>query len=58
MSEQPPSELVRGIKAGDDAAWQLTIERFQRPLLQIVRRQVPAGIRAKVDAEDILQKSS
>jgi DNA-directed RNA polymerase specialized sigma24 family protein len=49
-------DLVAGLKANDQAAWALLVERYTKPLLQLVRQDLLSGIRSKVGEDDIVQE--
>lgn len=55
-AEENPGVLTDRLKAKDPEAWRLLVERYEKPLLKIVRPELPRRIRARVDAEDVVQE--
>jgi RNA polymerase sigma-70 factor (ECF subfamily) len=51
------AEFVNGLQAGDDAAARLLFGRFTRQLIALALRHIGAGLRHKVDAEDVVQSA-
>lgn len=49
------AELVRRIRAGDDAAAGPMFDRFARRLIGLARKQIRPQLRTKVDPEDVVQ---
>jgi len=49
-------ELVARLNANDQRAWTVFVQRYTKPLLQIVRRSLPSRIRQKVGDDDIVQQ--
>jgi DNA-directed RNA polymerase specialized sigma24 family protein len=48
--------LVARLNANDQTAWTVFVNRYTKPLLQVVRRSLPSRIRQKVGDDDIVQQ--
>ena len=51
------AEFVSGLQAGDDAAARQLFGRFTCQLIALALRHIGAGLRHKVDAEDVVQSA-
>ena len=51
------AEFVSGLQARDDAAARQLFSRFTRQLIALALRHIGAGLRHKVDAEDVVQSA-
>jgi RNA polymerase sigma-70 factor (ECF subfamily) len=51
------AEFASGLQAGDDAAARQLFGRFTRQLIALALRHIGAGLRHKVDAEDVVQSA-
>jgi RNA polymerase sigma-70 factor (ECF subfamily) len=49
------ADFLGRLRAGDDAAARELFERFARQLIALARRRFDAGLRHKVDPEDVVQ---
>ncbi len=56
VSNDSDSRLVSWLKSGDSRAWAALDESYRQRLLQFVHGRLPAGLRSKIDEEDILQE--
>ena len=51
------TEFVSGLQARDDAAARRLFSRFTRQLIALALRRIDAGLRHRVDAEDVVQSA-
>src|SRR5262249_45712778 len=51
------AEWLRGLQAGDGAAAQELLGRFTYQLITLALRHIEAGLRHKVDPEDVVQSA-
>jgi RNA polymerase sigma factor (sigma-70 family) len=51
------AEFVTGLDNGDDSAAQELFRRFTHQLIALARRNINAGLRHKVDPEDVVQSA-
>lgn len=57
MTEVERSEHLRRVAAGDGEALARLLTEYHRPLLRVVECALSAGLRRRVEAEDILQEA-
>jgi len=53
--DQAFEDVLARLRAGDDAAAAAVFDRFARRLIHLAQQQLDRGLRAKVDAEDVVQ---
>jgi DNA-directed RNA polymerase specialized sigma24 family protein len=56
MSDPGDEEVVDLLKRDDPQAWPEIVRRYRPPLVRFVRRRLPAQVRRRFDAEDIVRE--
>ena len=55
VQDQTFAELMARLRAGDNRATELVMERFTKLIIAIAQRRLTGALRQKFDAEDVLQ---
>jgi len=57
MPDPRDEQVVDLLKRDDPQAWPEIVRRFRPPLVRFVRRRLPAQVRRRFDAEDMVQEA-